>query len=391
MVDAVTPRWDTFPRWSTSNQLHLNSVSTFRGELQGKGANGCVAGNVQAIRGRIEGYKPRGWPFEGKPDYVYLRLERWGDIMSQSISPDGKLWVQAGGATLSRLPYKLKVGLVACSTSTEPSKVHFDQLRLTRGKKRDRWDFVSGWGDPVNPDKDCKIKREKDALSIEMPGSDHDYDPARKRFNAPRLLTEFEGDFDLVVRVRIDYRPSAQSTVEGQPSFVSAGFLLIYPETSLTICGRMEFAVSQQGSRRDAYAVPPFLNKPRRSGPEPKETEPDSYAAMKTCLCEFRRKGNRIVWDHGMPEPFSHAIWERGWENWPLSPKAESAYLRLEQRGEWIYFSISPDEKKWTPLAYQKSPPAKRKVVLAAYSTSTEPSKVRFDQIKLARDKKKSK
>src|SRR5262249_59581320 len=33
ITNAVTPRWDTCPRRSTSNQLHLNSVSTFHGEL----------------------------------------------------------------------------------------------------------------------------------------------------------------------------------------------------------------------------------------------------------------------------------------------------------------------------------------------------------------------
>ena len=48
-------------------------------------------------------------------------------------------------------------------------------------------------------------------------------------FNAPRLLCDLEGTFDLEVRVRIEYCPSEQSTVKGQPSYVSAGFLLIYP------------------------------------------------------------------------------------------------------------------------------------------------------------------
>src|SRR5262245_61695339 len=33
ITTAVTPRWGTCPRRSTSNQLHLNSLSTFRGEL----------------------------------------------------------------------------------------------------------------------------------------------------------------------------------------------------------------------------------------------------------------------------------------------------------------------------------------------------------------------
>src|SRR5205823_7011761 len=34
ITNAVTPRWGTCPRRSTSNHAPLNSVSTFRGELQ---------------------------------------------------------------------------------------------------------------------------------------------------------------------------------------------------------------------------------------------------------------------------------------------------------------------------------------------------------------------
>jgi hypothetical protein len=226
------------------------------------------------------------WPFKAKPEHVYLRLERWGNILSHSISPDGKLWIPAGGSHLSGLPSKLKVGLAAYSTSADPSEVHFDQLKLTRGKKRDRWDFVSGWGNPVDPDKDCKIQRDNDALTIEMPGSDHDYDPVRKRFNAPRLLCELEGAFDLVVRVRIDYRPSAQSTVKGQPSFVSAGLLLIHPDSHESICDRLEYAVSQQGSSREAYADPPWIEQRRRNAPAPKGMEADSYAVIKSWICK---------------------------------------------------------------------------------------------------------
>ena len=330
------------------------------------------------------------WPFQSEPDYVYLRLERWGDILSHSISPDGTSWVPAGGLNTLGLPSKLKVCLASYTTSKDPSKIIFDRLWMTQGKKREPWDFVSDWNDPVNPDKDCKIQRDKEALTIEMPGRDHDYDPVRKRFNAPRLLCELEGDFDLVVRVRIDYRPSAQSTVTGQPSFVSAGFLVIYPEENESICDRMEYAVSQQGSRRDAYAVAPFLAMLRRYAPAPEGTEADSYALMKTWLCKMR-KGNGIEWNRGMPKLHVNSIWERGWQNWPLPEKADCAYLRLEQRGEWICFFISPDGKKWTPLRHWGRRPPIRIVGLAAYSTSTEPSKVRFDQLKLARGKKESK
>jgi regulation of enolase protein 1 (concanavalin A-like superfamily) len=33
---------------------------------------------------------------------------------------------------------KIKVGLAACSTSTEPFKVRFDQFKLTRGQKKSK-------------------------------------------------------------------------------------------------------------------------------------------------------------------------------------------------------------------------------------------------------------
>jgi regulation of enolase protein 1 (concanavalin A-like superfamily) len=352
---------------------------------QGDGVDGCLArmvGNNEGTgRAGAVGYKPPEWPFKTKPDYVYIRLERQGEILSYTISRDAKSWVATYGIGLIvGLPSKLKVGFATCSTSADPSKVLFDQLRLTGGKRRRPWEFVSGWGDPVDPDKDCKIHRDKDALTIEMPGSDHDYDPVRKRFNAPRLLSELEGEFDLQVRVRIDYRPSAQSTVKGQPSYVSAGFLLIYPEKELSICARLEYAISQQGTRLDAYAVPPSLADPRRKNPTSKGKEASSYAILKSWIGD------------GQPSLAENGIWERGWESWPLPEKAEYAYLRLDHRaGGWSSFFISPDGKKWTRLEYLPSVPAKGKIGLAAYSTSTEPSKVRFDQLKLAWDKKKSK
>jgi hypothetical protein len=222
-----------------------------------------------------------------------------------------------------------------------------------------------------------------------MPGTDHDYDPVRKRLNAPRLLSELEGKFDLQVRVRIDYRPSAKSTVKGQPSFVSAGFLLIYPEAHHYICDRIEIAVSQQGSSLGAYANPPLLAGPRRNAPPPKGTDADSYAAMLRWTGSRRDRRDRMKWDHGEPSPFPKTIWERGWQNWPLPEKAEYAYLRMAQWEGWASFYISPDGEKWTLLTWAvPNLPPKGKLALAAYSTSTEPSKVRFDQLKLWRAKR---
>ncbi len=361
---------------------------------QGDEADGCAELLDQAReRGQVSGVwtnKHPDWPFKSKPNHVYLRADRQGELLGMFISPDRKNWKVVGGGLKVGLPSKLTVGLAAFSTSTDPSKVVFDQLTFTQGKKRTPWEFVSGWGNPIDPDKDCKIQRDKDSLTIEIPGSDHDYDLVRNRFNAPRLLSELEGEFDLQVRVRIDYHPSAQSTVKGQPSFVSAGFLLIYPEKEHSICARLEYAVSQQGSIPDGYAVAPRLAQPRRKIPVPEGKEVDSYVVIKRWIAQAQRKGNRIESDHGQPRLYENSIWERGWQNWPLPEKTDYVYLRLDHRaGGWGSFFISPDGEKWTRLEYLPSVPAGGKVGLAAYSTSTETSKVIFDQLKLARDKKK--
>lgn len=248
--------------------------------------------------------------------------------------------------------------------------------------------FVSGWGYPVDLDRDCKIKRDNGVLTIEMPGRVHDYDPRRKRYNAPRLFRQLEGNFDLQVRVRIDYCASSQSTVKGQPSYVSAGFLLIYPETERITCDRMEFAVSQYGSRSDAYAAAPSFSEPRRKVAAAKGIGAESYAVKKCWLCKNQKKD--MTWSRRSLDQF-HGIWDRGWQGWFLPEKLDFAYLRLEQRDTWYYFYISPDGEKWTRLEYQPSLPKASKVGLAAYSTSSEPSKVRFDKLKLTRGKKKSK
>ena len=214
--------------------------------------------------------------------------------------------------------------------------------------------FTAGWDNPVVPDRDCKIIRAKGALTIEMPGSDHDYDPQRERKNAPRLLRDVEGDFVIRVHIHIDCHPSSKSTVEGQLSSVAAGFLLIPPKSSPFTCIRFEFGVAAEGIGADGYA-----------GMKHRDI----------------KKGRM------------NGIWSRRWgKHWPLPEKANQAYLRWERRGEYFSPSISADGEKWTPLMGPMgfgSLPAKLKVGLAAYSTSTERSKVRFDKFKLIQNRKK--
>ena len=187
-------------------------------------------------------------------------------------------------------------------------------------------------------------------------------------------------------------KPHYVPTVKRQPSFVSAGFLLVYPEPEYSICDRMEYAVSQLRRRLDGSAIPPTLAVPPWREPMQRGEEDEHYAVMKTWVNSRQRNGKPMEWEHARPIETVNLLWERRSEKWPLSEKADYAYLRLDRRmvGD-SYFYISPDGEKWTRLGHLRHMPAKGKVGLAAFSTSREPSKVRFDQLKLWRDKKESK
>lgn len=244
---------------------------------------------------------------------------------------------------------------------------------------------LSGWGKSVDPDKDCKINRSRDTLTIEMPGAEHDYDPIRKCFNAPRLLRDIEGNFDLRVRVRIDCRPSARSTVKGQLSCVSAGILLIYPDTYSSICERFEFGLSQPAFGQAGAAFAPQLLLPRRDQAARKAIGEDGYVANKTFWCRERSDNGKRDLESLV---LTQTICDPGWLGWPLSRKTDQAYLRLEQSDRRLTFFISPDGERWAFLVHGPHPPTKLKLGLAAYSTSSKPSKVKFDQLKLTRVKK---
>ena len=255
------------------------------------------------------------------------------------------------------------------------------------------------WGDPVDPDQDCKIQLDRGVLSIEMPGSEHEYDPVRKQFNAPRILREIDGEFDLQVRIRIDCPPLAQSSVKGQPAYVSAGFLILYPDSPryAFFGDRWDYGFMQQRVGIDDFPDKPrFLAHPQIEKESRKGIGVDgcvlekswSYDAMNGGLIIDRKRFQGILF-----------LLDRGWRGWPLQGRADCVYLRLKREDKPgpkresrdVGFSLSLDGVKWTELRGNRwdGRPKKIKVGLAAYTTSAEPSKVRFDQIKFTQGKKK--
>jgi hypothetical protein len=254
--------------------------------------------------------------------------------------------------------------------------------------------FVKLWGHPIDPDKDCKIRREGSALSIDMPGTDHDYDPLRKQFNAPRILHEVEGDFDLQARIRIDCCRSAQSTVEDQPPCVSAGFLMLFPDTCKyrRAYMRLDYCKLQKKVKID-YAGKPLLPDPKMEQ-EPREIGEDGFVLWRdwSFAVEASKDRREVMINRDRLEQDRPWLFDRGWRDWPIPKNADCVHVRMEQRGYWIRFFLSPDGEKWTEsMGTGPSLLAKGKVGLAAYTTSSEPSKVRIDQIKFTQGNKKRK
>ena len=76
---------------------------------------------------------------------------------------------------------------------------------------------LEGWGKVVDPDGDCKFDAARGSLSIAIPGTHHNLNPAVRQ-NAPRVLQEVEGDFTVQVRVSGDFEPGQRSTLPCSPA-----------------------------------------------------------------------------------------------------------------------------------------------------------------------------
>jgi regulation of enolase protein 1 (concanavalin A-like superfamily) len=202
--------------------------------------------------------------------------------------------------------------------------------------------WMSGWDKPVDPDGDCKFIRDKDTLTIEVPGKDHDLGIERGLMNSPRLLRDVEGDFVAQVRVRGTFKPSNESTSTERIPFVGAGLLLMASEKTYI---RLERAALVKGGEVKTYAN-----------------------------WELREDGNWVLAGAEQVQP--------------LEDKA--TFLRLERKGDQLLASVSHDGKEWKEMKpLEVKLPAKLKIGVAAGGTSMEVFAPRFDQFQLRTGKGK--
>jgi regulation of enolase protein 1 (concanavalin A-like superfamily) len=86
---------------------------------------------------------------------------------------------------------------------------------------------IAGWGEVIDPDRDCKIERDKNRFTITIPGKAHDYAAELGRWNAPRIMGSVRGDFIAEVKISGTFRPSDVSTIAQRRPYNGAGLLLI--------------------------------------------------------------------------------------------------------------------------------------------------------------------
>jgi hypothetical protein len=85
---------------------------------------------------------------------------------------------------------------------------------------------ITGWGDLIDPDRDCQVQVQEGKVTVKVPGTAHDFAAELQRWNAPRILSEVKGDFIVDVQVAGEFKPVEASTIETRRSYNGAGLLV---------------------------------------------------------------------------------------------------------------------------------------------------------------------
>jgi len=185
---------------------------------------------------------------------------------------------------------------------------------------------IPGWGESVDPGRDCQIKADGGRLSIAVPGTKHDLSAEAGDLNAPRVLGDVSGDFIAQVKVSGNIRHAGKSTSARYVGYHGAGLLLW--QDARTYLRLERAAVLLQDGR-----VVHYVN------------------------LELRKDGQNVA-----GAATSAEIPDR------------DTYLRIERRGRRLQGLVSEDGVKWLACRpIDADLPVPLKLGVAAVSTSTEP------------------
>lgn len=181
------------------------------------------------------------------------------------------------------------------------------------------------WNDIVIPDRDCKVDadRDRDRVTIDVPGAPHVLSAELGWLNAPRALRAVRGDFEAHVRVDGVFHPMGKATMKQYAPYHGAGILLWQDGRNYL---RLEIAADLKKGKVRRYA---------------------NY--------ELRKDGALAV--------------SRG-----IKIEDGSTYLRLERRGDAFEAAFGPDGSRWTSFPPITAKLADQlKIGVAAINTATKP------------------
>jgi len=157
---------------------------------------------------------------------------------------------------------------------------------------------LKGWGQLIDPDRDCKVTAKGGTLEFKVPGTLHDYSAELSIQNAPRVLRELKGDFIVEVKVSGEFKPEPKGTTPQRVGYHGAGLLVIKDKNNYISLHRG--SVNVDGKVRQ-------------------------YANF-----ELRKDGEMAI------------------SNGEVDLPDQDTYLRLERRGNRICNATGPDGVHWT-------------------------------------------
>ncbi len=194
---------------------------------------------------------------------------------------------------------------------------------------------LADWSDVIDPDGDCDVvlDRETNRATILVPGTAHLLSAELGRMNAPRILGDIQGDFEVRLKVTGTNHPGGKATTSQYAPYHGAGILLWQdPENYV----RLEIAADVRKGK-----VFPYAN------------------------FELRRAGLLAV--------------TQG-----LKIEDDASYLRLERRGNEVRGAFSPDGDHWTlfpPMIVELKD--RLKVGVVVVNSASKPLKAGFEEIQV--------
>jgi regulation of enolase protein 1 (concanavalin A-like superfamily) len=197
---------------------------------------------------------------------------------------------------------------------------------------------VPNWGRFVDPDGDCQASLAGGKLIMTVAGALHDLNK-RNAMNAPRVVQDVAGDFEITVKVTGYFTPGEESAVAGGLRFNSAGLLVYQNDDNYIRLERNAMVVGTQ-----TYCFPP--------------------------LCEIFAEGKY----RGINRQATAEAYFQG----------KSTWLRIKRAGDYFKPAVSHDGQTWEELPRVEVVLADRlQVGVAAVNTTTTPHSVTFEELKL--------